>query len=783
MLLANEVTSPPTGNTNLGPRLTFDSANTGLSRSFRVETLQPGAGFTFNDNEGPPLHIILDALSVGDINDFEDDDFVVTRTDGPTLHGYGFFLNDNVRQAGESLNIYGPRGVLLGSTTDIPGTNGVSAFMGVISRVPITRIEFEESHGGDDILIKDFHFAVPQVGNLGGMTLLVGTSGGTGTLDVAGDIIGVDSLNVGVDGGTGEVDGTNITAAGGALRVGGIINLNPGASDGVVRASGDVSGFGHLLVGDSTDSGTGLVEVGGSYTQVGGFVGIGLGNGNTGTVTTTDLSITELAHIYVGHGGGHGTLIASGVGNISLASITEMRVGVNGGTGLVEVTNITGGGEALSSLRVGADGVSFSIGGGNGTVRASGDVSGFGSLHVGDITDSEGLLEVGGRYFQDGGQVMVGVGGTGVVETVDLTLNDLTFGLQVGTDGGDGKLTAARVGSISLGAANTDLLVGTVGGTGLVQATHITGSGSGSNLNVGTTGGHGTVTVTDGTINGFDRVNIGVSGPIAVGTSIGQLNLTDTRLDAQDMLIGLGDAEGTVRLNPSRVELTGDLILGEGGRLIVGIEGTTRADGSGGPDQFSAINADMATLGGTLDVALTSGFVPQWGDTFDVVTSPTITGNFSDFDGNVFRLEEIGQDDIALVPQVFNNVGGSDTDVVRLTTTGMGDANVDGRVTFADFSALQLHFGEEGDDIDWFDGDFTGDGRVTFADFSLLQLNFGDIFFTLPGSSFTADLELGSEADLALFASQLAIPEPGSAVVMVIGGLLLSRPKKRVGCG
>jgi len=51
-----------------------------------------------------------------------------------------------------------------------------------------------------------------------------------------------------------------------------------------------------------------------------------------------------------------------------------------------------------------------------------------------------------------------------------------------------------------------------------------------------------------------------------------------------------------------------------------------------------------------------------------------------------------------------------------------GDANVDGRVTFEDFAALQNHYGQSGG---WADGDFNADGQVTFADFALLQNHYG----------------------------------------------------------
>ncbi len=51
-----------------------------------------------------------------------------------------------------------------------------------------------------------------------------------------------------------------------------------------------------------------------------------------------------------------------------------------------------------------------------------------------------------------------------------------------------------------------------------------------------------------------------------------------------------------------------------------------------------------------------------------------------------------------------------------------GDANLDGRVLFADFLALSDNFGESGG---WTQGDFDGDGQVEFTDFLVLSKNFG----------------------------------------------------------
>ena len=54
--------------------------------------------------------------------------------------------------------------------------------------------------------------------------------------------------------------------------------------------------------------------------------------------------------------------------------------------------------------------------------------------------------------------------------------------------------------------------------------------------------------------------------------------------------------------------------------------------------------------------------------------------------------------------------------------TFFGDANLDGRVTIADFAQLRAGFGSAGG---FASGDFNGDGTVSIADFALLRSNFG----------------------------------------------------------
>jgi hypothetical protein len=143
------------------------ATNTGLSRSFQVETLTSGAGFTFNDQNGGPL--ISDALSVGDVDDMglENDDWRLTLFGGSTMTGFGVLLKNNKYESGESIKMYSG-GVLKATLTlgDLADGSDSDDFLGVTTDFAFDRVDFDEDGvlSGDDIAIADFRFAtvVPE---------------------------------------------------------------------------------------------------------------------------------------------------------------------------------------------------------------------------------------------------------------------------------------------------------------------------------------------------------------------------------------------------------------------------------------------------------------------------------------------------------------------------------------------------------------------------------------------------------------------------------------------
>ena len=161
---AAEVAALPAAGQTLAAVLNFPSSTTRLSRSFRLTMLEPGNGrghgFVFDDfNKPGDSPGFNNALSVGKIEQFQDDDWQLDITSGPRLYAFAFDLCDNVASKGESLSVYGAGNRLLARCDDIPGANQSRVFLGVVSNTPITRIVFNEDPAGDDTAIANLRFA------------------------------------------------------------------------------------------------------------------------------------------------------------------------------------------------------------------------------------------------------------------------------------------------------------------------------------------------------------------------------------------------------------------------------------------------------------------------------------------------------------------------------------------------------------------------------------------------------------------------------------------------
>ena len=180
------------------------------------------------------------------------------------------------------------------------------------------------------------------------------------------------------------------------------------------------------------------------------------------------------------------------------------------------------------------------------------------------------------------------------------------------------------------------------------------------------------------------------------------------------------------------------------GTLLMELAGTAQGDF----DQINHIlGSGVATLGGTLDVDLVSGFSPQDGDTFDIMTAiGGVNGTFN----TTFPAGN------------WNIIYGANTVTLEFGMVDlMADFDKDGDVDGDDFLIWQGGFGTTSGAMQA-DGDSDGDGDVDGHDFLTWQSEFGS--GTGGGSSG-------------------AVPEPSSALLLILAlsGAVLASTKARRG--
>ena len=178
MALANEVSSPPGDNTNLGKTLTFDKANTGFDTTFSLYASSgvSGNGFVYNDDEGSGV-VWPDVLSVGDIDNAENDNVKLNILSGASVYATGFDIIDNEFGTDEGLYIYDSSNTLIAdfNTEPLVGGNGSTLFLGVVSTTEIGQMFFDEAETGDDMGIANIKIdAIPEPATLGMLGLFGG---------------------------------------------------------------------------------------------------------------------------------------------------------------------------------------------------------------------------------------------------------------------------------------------------------------------------------------------------------------------------------------------------------------------------------------------------------------------------------------------------------------------------------------------------------------------------------------------------------------------------------
>ncbi len=293
-------------------------------------------------------------------------------------------------------------------------------------------------------------------------------------------------------------------------------------------------------------------------------------------------------------------------------------------------------------------------------------------------------------------------------------------------------------------------------------------------------------------------------GTITVGAGPAENAANTLRVRPAGTLAGDGTIQGNVANDGLIAPGTSTGILTVDGDYAQSAEGTLLVELAGGaPGQFDALAISGAALvDGTLDVDLSGGFVPQFGDAFGVIASPSLEGTFQAIMtppisfglhwtvaynslGVVLTVATIpgdvdGDADVDIQDFLNLQVGYGTTSGARLTD---GDLSADGDVDFEDFMVLQANYGAafvpgdvDGDhhvDIQDFlmlqagfgitsgaqlsDGDCDGDGDVDIQDFLILQANYG------------ADTILADHLAAAPWLRDIAVPEPSTITLVALG--------------
>ena len=158
--------------------------------------------------------------------------------------------------------------------------------------------------------------------------------------------------------------------------------------------------------------------------------------------------------------------------------------------------------------------------------------------------------------------------------------------------------------------------------------------------------------------------------------------------------------------SPSETMFGGDVVLGAFSTTQIELAGTMPGS------QFDRLAiAGDASIGGTLDVSLIDAFFPTPGDSFEIITFASRSGEFATATGDVGLLDPV----TFLLPLY------SDTNLLLFTSIP-GDGNLDGTVEAGDYTLWANEFGI-GDEFT--DGDYNGDGTVGPADYTLWANNFG----------------------------------------------------------
>ncbi len=391
-----------------------------------------------------------------------------------------------------------------------------------------------------------------------------------------------------------------------------------------------------------------------------------------------------------GPGGGASLYLLSTLGN----ALVDME-GATAGSG---TQNVGGPGASVSGSAATAGNAVINVKGGT-AAGAAGGVLQFGQFaSAGNATITIGGGSNGGSgafvYFS-GYYGLVSGGTSRIIANAGGTLQ-VSGNIPGGTPPPEGTSFGSIEGAgtfilgntlLVTGSRNTDTLVSGVitdGGPGFSTGGMLTKVGTGTLRLNGANTYTGLTTVAAGKL----FVNGSIAGPARVkdGATLG----------------GVANIGGTVTVDPGGILAPGNspgaltvgaLVLSANANLLMEIGGTTQGT------SYDFVNAlGNATLGGTLVISLTNGFVPGAGDNFMIISAGgTLSGSFSNVAGGT-RLNDVDGTGSFLVNYTGNGVALSSYQGPATTFSAwqnshftpqqLGDPNISGRDADPDHDGL-----------------------------------------------------------------------------------------------
>jgi hypothetical protein len=507
--------------------------------------------------------------------------------------------------------------LITGSSPSFTLTNGSTIQgSGTISNMGIVNTGTISANQSMPLLILPSNLGLNNQGTLSvstGDTMQVGTSAGGALTNFSGKTL---------TGGTYSVGGTMQFGASGTSIVTDAANISlTGAGAQIIDFGGN-----NILANLATIAGSGSFTLGnswGTFTTKGNFT-----NNGTLTVGAGDKFIVNLANSLTNFSGTTltgGTYKLSGTLQFNGANIVTNAASISlTGTGakILGKNNVNG----LANFAVNASGASFTLGSKYGTFTTAGNFTNNGSLTVtsgdsfvvnGNLTNFAGTTLTGGAYNVSG--TLQFNGANIVTNAANITLGSNTAKIvnQGSANAMLGFNTNTASGKFTL-SGNAGL---TTNGGSFTNAGLFTVS-SGSTFTVGGSSVNFTQTAGTTTVDGLLQGSGGGSLNLNGGSLFGAGTLGYAVVDAAT--ITPGDSSTKTGL----LAVTGAYSQSAAGALDVTIGGKTAGT------QFDQLNvSSIATLNGTLNISLASGFTPAVGNTFDILNASSVTGTFTKVNG------------------------------------------------------------------------------------------------------------------------------------------------------